>query len=166
MCNDGNGNLMHICMESTQLEVGLFEPFLFLNYEVAGLHLLNKTWLMDIWEHLSRSNGTIATKKPWLPRPQIVHDTSLMSIASSAKFTNKQKKHINACIIYLQAISASDITTFDGNSITQLAHDGKREDVASSIKWPNQQRPPKFWWKHGESSSLYSPMATSSYFNP
>jgi hypothetical protein len=31
MCNDGNGNLVRICMESTQLEVGLYEPFLFLN---------------------------------------------------------------------------------------------------------------------------------------
>jgi hypothetical protein len=69
-----------------------------------------------------------------------------MSIASSANFTNKQKQHINACRIYLQTISTSDITTFDGNSITQLAHDDKREDIASSLRWPNQQRPHKAWW--------------------
>jgi hypothetical protein len=53
MCNAGNGNIMRICMESTQLEVGLYEPFLFLNYKVAGSHILNKTWLTAIWEHLS-----------------------------------------------------------------------------------------------------------------
>jgi hypothetical protein len=99
MCNARNGNLMRICMESTQLEVGLYEPFPFLNYKVAGSHLLNKTWITKIWEHLSLSNGTITTTNPWLPRPQREHDTALMAIASSANFMNKQKQHINACII-------------------------------------------------------------------
>jgi hypothetical protein len=36
MCNDRNGNLVRICMESTQLEVGLYEPLLFLSYKMAG----------------------------------------------------------------------------------------------------------------------------------
>jgi hypothetical protein len=126
--------------------VGLYEPFLFLNYKVTGLHLLDKTWLTAIWEHLSLSNGTITTTKPWVPRPQREHDTALMAIASSSNFTNKQKQHINACRIYLQTISILDISTFDGNSITQHAHNVKREDIVSSLRWPNQQRPPKAWW--------------------
>jgi hypothetical protein len=151
MCNDGNGNHMHICMESTQLEVGLCEPFLFLNYKVSGSHLLNKTWITAIWGHLSLSNGTITTNT-WLPRPQRAHDTALMAIASSTNFTNKQKQHINVCRIYLQTISTSDTTTFDGNSITQRARNGKLEDITSALRWPNQQRPPKAWWDgtHGD----------------
>jgi hypothetical protein len=91
-----------------------------------------------------------------------------MSIASSADFTNKQKHHINACIIFLQVISSSDITTFDGRIITQLAYDGKREELASSLRWPNQQRPPKAWWNTWREFLLwyYSWTATSSSFNP
>jgi hypothetical protein len=146
ICNDINSNLMRFCMESTQLEVGTYEPFLFLNYKMAGSHLFNKTWLTAIWEHLSLSNGTITTTNPWLPQPQIEHDTSLMAIALSSNFTKKQKQHINACRIQLQTISISDISTFDGNSITHHAHDVKREDTASSLRCPNQQRPPKSWW--------------------
>jgi hypothetical protein len=76
MCNDGNGNRARIFMESTQLEVGLYEPCLFLNYKMAGLHLLNKTWITAIWEHLSLSNVTITTTNPWLPLPQREHDIS------------------------------------------------------------------------------------------
>jgi hypothetical protein len=76
MYNDGNGNLIRICMESTQLEVGTYEPFLFLNYKMAGSHLLKKAWLTAIWEHLSLSNETITTIHPWLPQPQIEHAAS------------------------------------------------------------------------------------------
>jgi hypothetical protein len=146
MCNAGNGNLMQICMESNQLEVGLYETFLFLNYKIAGSHLLNNTWLTAIWEHLSLSNAAITQTNPWLPLPQRDHDASLMENASRYHFTNKQKQHINACRIYLQKNSISDISTFDGNSITQHAHDGKREDITSSLMWTNQQIPPKSWW--------------------
>jgi hypothetical protein len=46
---------------------------------------------------------------------------------------------------YMQVISHSDMTTFDGFSITQLAYDGKRDNVMSSLRWSNQQRPPKAW---------------------
>jgi hypothetical protein len=53
MCNDGNGNLMRIRMESTKLEVCSYEPFLFLYYKVAGSHLINGTWMTAIWDHLS-----------------------------------------------------------------------------------------------------------------
>jgi hypothetical protein len=69
-----------------------------------------------------------------------------MSIAASEDPTDKQKKHINACRIYLQLIFPSDITSSDGRSITQLAYDKKRDNIASSLRWPNQQRPPKAWW--------------------
>jgi hypothetical protein len=113
---------------------------------MAGPHLLNKTCLTAIWEHLSISNGTITTTNPWLQRMQREHDTSMMAIVSSSNFTNKQKQHINAFRIYLQTISISEISTFDRNSITQHVLDRKIEDITSSLRWPNQQRPHKSWW--------------------
>jgi hypothetical protein len=47
VCNDGNGNIMRICMEHTQFEVGTYEPFLFFKYSSAGTALLNKTWIRN-----------------------------------------------------------------------------------------------------------------------
>jgi hypothetical protein len=35
-CNNGNGNLTRICLEHTQLEVGTYEPFIFLKYSSDG----------------------------------------------------------------------------------------------------------------------------------
>jgi hypothetical protein len=45
MCDDGNVNLVCISMESTQTEVGSYEPFPFIYYNVAGSHLINDTWI-------------------------------------------------------------------------------------------------------------------------
>jgi hypothetical protein len=42
-CQDGNCNLMIICMDFNQLEVGTYDPFLFLNYTSAGTALLSDT---------------------------------------------------------------------------------------------------------------------------
>jgi hypothetical protein len=92
MCQDGNGNLMRMATELAQLEVGTYEPFLFLNYASAGISLLNKTWLTSIWEHLSLCKVTITTTLPWLPLKQREHDTSLMAMATELDFTDTQKK--------------------------------------------------------------------------
>jgi hypothetical protein len=54
-------------MESTQLEVGSYEPFLFLNYKLAGASLINDMRMTAIWEHLSLCKGTITTTDQWLP---------------------------------------------------------------------------------------------------
>jgi hypothetical protein len=83
-----------------------------------------------ILEHLSLCNGTITTADPWLPRPQRVNDVAIMSISASVELTDKQNEITNACRIYLQVISPSDITYFNGRSITQLAYDVKRDNVA------------------------------------
>jgi hypothetical protein len=66
MCQDGNCNLMEICMESTQLEVGSYEPFLVLDYKSAGASLINDMWMTEILEHLPLYKGTLTTTDPWL----------------------------------------------------------------------------------------------------
>jgi hypothetical protein len=58
-CNDGNGNLMKICVEHTQIEVGSYAPFISLKYSHAGKALLNQSWIKAIWLHLELCKGTI-----------------------------------------------------------------------------------------------------------
>jgi hypothetical protein len=60
-CNDGNGNLMKICMEHTQLEVGKYEAFIFLVHSYAGNALINQSWRTVIWSHLELCKGIITT---------------------------------------------------------------------------------------------------------
>jgi hypothetical protein len=58
-------------MESTQLEVGSYEPNLFLDYTVAGSRLINNSWMTAILERLSLCKGTITTTHPWLCHPDV-----------------------------------------------------------------------------------------------
>jgi hypothetical protein len=63
-----------------------------------------------------------------------------------ANLSTSQQRQINICRIFLRAISPSDITTFDGKRVTQAENDGLRDPIATKIRWPSQQRPPKSWW--------------------
>jgi hypothetical protein len=81
---------MKICMEHTQLEVGSYEPFLFLKYSHAGKALLNQSWLTEIWSHLELCKGTITITNLWLPKPQRVHDFALIYIGSEAGLNTAQ----------------------------------------------------------------------------
>jgi hypothetical protein len=150
--HDGNGNLMQICMESTRLEVGAYEPFLFLDYKLAVAQLLNDTWLTAIWKHISLCKGTITMTDPWLPVPQSEHDLALVSIAATSEFTDKQKKDINACRICIQVRSPSAIATFEGLNITQLAHDGKERMSHHRSDGQTNSIHPRYGGTHGKSS--------------
>jgi hypothetical protein len=120
-------------MEHTQLEVGSYEPFLFLKYSNAGKALLNQSWTTAIWSHLELCKGTITTTHPWLPKPQGVHDLALTSTASEAGLNTAQHRQINASRIFICVISLSDITSFDGKRITQATYDGMRDPIKSKI---------------------------------
>jgi hypothetical protein len=99
VCNNGNGNFMKICMEHIQLEVGTYEPFLFLKHVYSRKAIMNQSWLTAIWSHLELYKGTITTTNPWLPRPTRVHDVALTSIASEAGLGTAQQFQINKCRI-------------------------------------------------------------------
>jgi hypothetical protein len=61
--NDGIGKLI-------QLEVGNFEPFLFLLHSVYGKYTLTSTWVHKIWSFLELFQGTTTLTKSLLPSPQ------------------------------------------------------------------------------------------------
>jgi hypothetical protein len=84
---------------------------------------------------------------------------------SNSNFGTSKQRQINACPIFLQVISPSDITTFDGKMITQVAYDELRDPVESKILWPNQQGPPKSWWDKWRNFLLLSLMQTYSFSN-
>jgi hypothetical protein len=62
-----------------------------------------------------------------------------MSMVVEANLSTSKHRQINACRIFLKAISPSDITTFDQKRVTQAAYDGLRDPIETKIIWPNQQ---------------------------
>jgi hypothetical protein len=144
--NDDVGKLIRMCIEATQLEVGTFEPFIFLLHSVYGQCPLTSTWVHEIWSFLELFQGTITLTKSWLPSPQRQNDQSVMSLASNTTYTKGELRQLNMCRIYIRVISIADITDFDGTRIKQTSYDGKRDDTRHTTRWPNQQQHTKGGW--------------------
>jgi len=54
---------------------------------------------------------------------------------------------LNRCRLYLQVITLSDIVSSDGTRIiTDIFHGIPLTERTSTLKWPNQQRPPPKAW--------------------
>jgi hypothetical protein len=119
--NDGVAKLMRICIEATQLEVGMFKPFFFLPFSLHGPSLLSRSWINKIWSFNELFVGTMTVSNTWLPHPQRLQDQAIISLAVLFSQNKGELKQINICRIYLQAISMSDICNFDGTLITQQA---------------------------------------------
>jgi hypothetical protein len=83
---------------------------------------------------LELCNGTITATNPWLPKPQIKNDVSLMSTVVEANLSTSQQQKINAYHIFLRAISHSDIATFHGKRVNQAAYDELREPIETKLR--------------------------------
>jgi hypothetical protein len=130
-CKEINGYLMMICMEHIQLDVGTYEPFLFLQHSYAGNALINQSWITTIWAHLELCKGMITKTNSWRPKPQRVYDMELMSMAFEANLSTARQCQINPCRIFHRVIYPSDITSFDDKRITQSTYDGMSDPIES-----------------------------------
>jgi hypothetical protein len=79
--NNVVGKLLRICVEATQLEVGTFEPFLFLLHSAHGHYTLTFTWVHELWSFLELFKGTITLTNSCIPSPQRQHDQAVISLA-------------------------------------------------------------------------------------
>jgi hypothetical protein len=76
---DGVAKRMRIYIETTQLEVGTFEPFFFLLYSLHGLPIISRSWIHEIWSFNELYTGTITISNSWIPHTQRTSDKSIMS---------------------------------------------------------------------------------------
>jgi hypothetical protein len=108
---------------------------------------MTENWITGIWEHLHGCKSTLKITVKWKPLPNRNNDVAVMeALTETDKFSAKDLKEINPCRIYLRVFFISDISTHDGQRITDWVHKGKREGGRkSSWAWPVQQRPTS--WK-------------------
>jgi hypothetical protein len=108
--NDGVGKLIRICVEATQLEVGTFKPFLFLQHSFHGNYTLTSMWVHELCSFLELFKGTITLTNSWIPFLQRQIDQAFMSLVITSTHTKGELRQINMCRLYLRVISVSDIT--------------------------------------------------------
>jgi hypothetical protein len=80
---------------------------------------------MEVWKYLHMCKATVEVDDMWQPEANREQDTVIMeTLIASGRFTNKELKEINYCLIYLQELFISDITNLEGNKIEEWAGRG------------------------------------------
>jgi hypothetical protein len=102
--SDGVGKLIRIFVEATQLEVGTFEPFIFLQHSFHGHYTLTSTWVHELWSFIELFKGTVTLANSWIPFPQRQHDQAVISLVVTFTHTKGEIRKINICHIYLHVI--------------------------------------------------------------
>jgi hypothetical protein len=108
---------------------------------------MTENWTTGIWEYLQSCKSTLKITVKWKPIPISKNDVAVMeALTETDEFSAKDLKEINRCRIYLRVFYISDISTHDGQRITDWARKGRRDGGRkSSWAWPVQQRPTS--WK-------------------
>ena len=143
--NDQLGKMYSNTLAMHQLVAGISRPIL--EDTTTTLPYLTPGIFTSLRNFLASTNCSIQAstqKKFLLPRE---NDHCIMDIMTSQNYSNRQLKQINACQLYLQVITLSDITDGSGNQILREAMDGRPIPTSTSnLIWPRQHFPSQQSW--------------------
>jgi hypothetical protein len=134
-CGDTTGELMQMLLEYTQLECGCRGNPLQQDYKNYEGFLLNKSWIIEIWGHLSTCKATVEMNGLWEPKENRKSYLAIMErLIAYGRLAGKELQHINYCRIYLQVFLMSDIANVKGTEVEEWARKGKRQ-VGRKSEW-------------------------------
>ena len=147
---DVTGQLMKICMDWTQLEIGTRKHFFQEKY-MEHVSRITPTWITHLWEYAQKCNMeyciTDSTNKKI---PIRMNDFYLMDAIKTAALTPQQKKKFNQIRLSLKIETAADIVYF--NSGTKICENIFEciNNRGSKKGWPEIIKYPSTWkaeWK-------------------
>jgi len=134
-----------------QLISGIYLPLL--KHTSQELPYLDFSLLTETRNFLNEVNCTItipAGAPETYPRD---NDTHIMDHFNRASYTKKKLQHLNACRLYLQVITLSNICDGHGSSILPAVMQGTQITSSTTTwAWPRQHRPPEQSWTHWRSA--------------
>jgi hypothetical protein len=136
------GKLLRITLASLQMSAGVGFPLL--QRPSVIIPHLDGFWIKSIRSFLSASNAFMTLSEPNPIALQREKDFYLMEVAmASKKFSARDIRIVNACRLYLQVHTASDITSPDGFTIPRHIYEGRRDPSLSfsRLRAPRQERP-------------------------
>jgi hypothetical protein len=145
---DEVGHMLLSLISHAQVQVGSTTPFFQLPYP-SYHHWIDHTWVTDVWKFMHRAQIGVEIEKHWLPKLARQHDVALMDIGLTFNFDSHQLRCINACRMYLQVITLSDVVNAKGDKILFSVIKGQRvASRQSKLLWPSIPRPPQSFWNH------------------
>jgi hypothetical protein len=110
---------MRSMLDYTQLECGCTGNILEQDYGRYSRVLMTENWITGIWEHLLSCNSTFKITVKWKPLPNRQNDVALMeTLTDTEELSAKDLKDMNLYRIYLRVFYVSNISTHDGQGIT------------------------------------------------
>jgi len=139
---------MHLANLLThQLISGLSSPIL--EATQRPILYLSTSLLTETRRFLSEIQCTITIPAATTPPYPRANDTHLMDHLNSPNYTTQKLQHINACRLYLQVITLSDICNGRGSHVLPEAMQGVTITASHTTwAWPRQHRPPEPSWTH------------------
>ena len=135
------GDLLRESIEAATLELGYSKNFFLLPFNIFSRHL-TECWIENLWKFASDNTITIQNHVTPKLQPERENDIFIMEdIINLGNFGTTDLKRINACRLYLQVTTLSDITEGNGTKINKAYKCIKDEERSSPYLWPNQPRP-------------------------
>ena len=104
------GQLSRIALAWFQVQAGVSFPLL--EYPSRPVPQLESKWISSMRDFLAKINAAIVIDDFVPPAPQRLHDFVIMNVIhASGAFNNAEIRRLNYCCLYLQAETASDLTT-------------------------------------------------------
>ena len=141
---DTVGDLMTICIQNTQLELGVSKQFFLLPFPSYSF-VCTPTWITDIWEYVHKCHGTAHIPFLHMQHLQRQNDFFLMDKVFESQHTSEHIHIFNHVRIALKVITASDIVTLGSNAhVLRSVRKGciKRR---SKLQWPKSENIPAKW---------------------
>jgi hypothetical protein len=143
---DETGKLLHIDLSYVQLITGSYK--FFLNKSYSDYRWVEWGWITSLWSFISTTNITFLYPSLWTPTIPREHDICLMDYFLSLRLPHATMQILNACRLYLQAVTLSDISSADGKYILPEAKSGTPIPYrVSNLDWPVQGCPLPEDWK-------------------
>ena len=142
--NDDIARMMQIAIDSFQLTAGLPVNILHQPPDI-DLSYTGAIWLLELTRFLQQHKIGITMPNTYIPHTRRQHDVLLMQAATQTMPAADWAK-INACRLYLQVETLSDISTLAGHHLLPIDHLTTALPTQSSLMWPNQDKPNAATW--------------------
>ena len=111
------------------------------------LSYIKSIYMNDFLRLLQKYNIKLKIKAKMIPQKQRFNDSCIMEDTLITTTSQTDIKRINACRIYLQGTSLSDISNIKGTALIAGSLIGDRSKIAiSNLDCPNQRNPNPSTW--------------------
>ena len=134
---DTTGHLLNICMQYTQLQLGVEMPFFSLDYD-EYFHLCQPTWITHLWEYTSsRGLDVSLTDAIVLPKTSSSDRFIMDILIESSALSTSECAIANKVRIAMQILHLSDVVDGRGRRLLPEVRNAKicRK---STLTWPKQ----------------------------